>query len=524
MKLENANKRINEHGIIIAMTGTSGNMGKEALRQTLESEKVKKVKILLTEKPRNTVYARKLKKKYGSRIEIMRGDIAEKKLCEKLTEGTELVVNMAAVIPPKSDHNEEESFACNVKGAKNMTDAIKGMEKQAVFVHISSVAVYGNRDMKHPYGRVGDPLIPSPYDNYARHKCIAERYVMESGLESWCILRQTAMLHPNMLKNNIKDGLMFHTPFNAPLEWVSARDSGYLIKKIAEAVANGETEKFARRVFNICGGSKNRITGYETFEEGFSIIGGTPEKYLEPSWHATRNFHGMWFCDDELEEMFGYERDTTEKYWKEIKKRHPLYGLAKIIPAEVIKEIVFRPLLKDENAPNEWRKRGFSGKVFAYFGKEGLEDKRNWETEYIEAKQKGYTEKKAGVTDIRGMLLNHGYDESKPMSEWDIEDMKKAAEFRGGKCLSETMVKGDVYTKLEWECHDGHRFSATPYTVLKGGHWCEECEGKWDYDRQAKFSPFIAQIWYDTHEKDENMNYYYDEKGIPQCEETREAA
>ena len=331
MKLENSNKRINEHGIIIAMTGTSGNMGKEALRQTLESESVKKVKILLTEKPRNTVYARKSKKKYGSRIEIVRGDIAEKELCKKLTEGTELVVNMAAVIPPKSDHNEEGSFACNVKGAKNMTDAIKGMEKQAVFVHISSVAVYGNRDMKHPYGRVGDPLIPSPYDNYARHKCIAERYVMESGLESWCILRQTAMLHPNMLKNNIKDGLMFHTPFNAPLEWVSARDSGYLIKKIAEAVANGETEKFARRVFNICGGSKNRITGYETFEEGFSIIGGTPEKYLEPSWHATRNFHGMWFCDDELEEMFGYERDTTEKYWKEIKNSHPIYGLAKIL-------------------------------------------------------------------------------------------------------------------------------------------------------------------------------------------------
>ena len=147
MKLENSNKRINEHGIIIAMTGTSGNMGKEALRQTLESEKVKKVKILLTEKPRNTVYARKLKKKYGSRIEIVRGDIAEKELCKKLTEGTDLVVNMAAVIPPKSDHNEEESFACNVKGAKNMTDAIKGMEKQAVFVHISSVAVYGNRDM-----------------------------------------------------------------------------------------------------------------------------------------------------------------------------------------------------------------------------------------------------------------------------------------------------------------------------------------------------------------------------------------
>ena len=61
------------------------------------------------------------------------------------------------------------------------------------------------------------------------------------------------------------------------------------------------------------------------------------------------------------------------------------------------------------------------------------------------------------------------------LSELGIEDMRQAAEFRGGKCLSATMTKGDLATKLEWECAFGHRFSASPALILLGGHWCEEC-------------------------------------------------
>ena len=87
--------------------------------------------------------------------------------------------------------------------------------------------------------------------------------------------------------------------------------------------------------------------------------------------------------------------------------------------------------------------------------------------------------------------------------------MRQAAAFRGGKCISETMTKGDLYTKLEWECHDGHRFWSSPYTILKGGHWCPECcqPAPWNFDALAKKIPFFAQVWYDTHDKDEDKFY-----------------
>lgn len=38
-----------------------------------------------------------------------------------------------------------------------------------------------------------------------------------------------------------------------------------------------------------------------------------------------------------------------------------------------------------------------------------------------------------------------------------IEDMQKLAEKRGGKCLSTEYA----YTKLEWECDEGHTWLMT---------------------------------------------------------------
>ncbi len=108
------------------------------------------------------------------------------------------------------------------------------------------------------------------------------------------------------------------------------------------------------------------------------------------------------------------------------------------------------------------------------------------------------------------MKLDHGYDESKPKFQLDIDDMKFAARFRGGKCLSIHMIKGDLKTKLKWECAFGHEFKGSPRLILLGGHWCPECEAPpWNYSKIAKKNPFFAQVWYPIHSKDESG--YYEE-------------
>lgn len=266
-------------GKVVALTGASGNMGLETLAQLMQSDVVDKIKVLLLKEHREKKDAKVWKRRYGARIEIVFGDIAETEDCRKLVAGSDYVLNLAAVIPPTADHYPVETDRCNRIGAKNIVDAVSEIkENQPKLVHISTVAIYGNRNYKHPWGRVGDPLISSTYDEYSASKIKGERYVIDSDVVNWAVLRQTGMLHSKMLSNNMKDGLMFHTCFNAPIEWVTARDSGLLMRRLVEKDASGQLEsKFWKKCYNIGGGACNRVTGYDTFDEGFKIIGGSAQ-------------------------------------------------------------------------------------------------------------------------------------------------------------------------------------------------------------------------------------------------------
>lgn len=263
------------------------------------------------------------------------------------------------------------------------------------------------------------------------------------------------------------------------------------------------------------------MTGYDTYAKLLTTIGCDIEKVMNPGWNSIRNFHGLWFADgDELNDLFDFQHDTIDEFCEAIVKKFPFYKAAKIVPSKVISSIGFKRLLKHINSPLEWVKKEDKGRVRAFFGSpDNLKCMvKSWNKFPVLAKGEvadGNIDYDAirKTENLRkyGFLLNHGYDETKPDSELDIEDMRGAAEYRGGKCLSGSMIKGDLYTKLEWECHDGHKFWASPYTVLKAGHWCPVCcqPEPWDFDRLAKFMPFYAQVWYDSHAREENTEYFF---------------
>lgn len=511
----------------VAMTGVSGHMGAEALEQSVGLDGVEWVRVLLTPKKRNFRLAKHLKRRYGARLQVIFGDLSDPSVCERLVADTDYVINMAAVIPPRSDAAPQESERCNFLGAKALTDAVKAMPRQAKFLHTSTIALYGCRNEKHPFCRVGDPLVISPYDFYSLHKLYGERYVLEAGLEHFVVLRQTAMLYPAMLRCNMSDGLMFHTCLNSPLEWVSARDSGYLIRRILERDGAGEVDFFSNRVYNLGGGAHGRQTGYDTFRVGFAVMGGSPEAFFRPEWLAARNFHGVWLADgDALQSLFSYQRDGVEEVWRDIAARHRIYRLARLIPPKLITSTFFRRLLSHPNSPMRWKREGDRARVFAFYGspdgKAGIPQR--WEDVPLMAK--GDFGDYDALRDERraaaeGGLLSHGFDDAKPPETWTAQDCAAAAAFRGG-AFEEPSFAG-AYAPARWRCHAGHRFAATPYTVMGAGHWCPECAPRpWDFDAQAKHNPFYAQVWYDTHARDEDVVYDVDAQGRAVMHHTEE--
>lgn len=503
----------------VALTGASGNMGRATLKELAESPVVGQIRILLLPGVKEGRFAAAVTKQYGEKVVVLRGNLSDQTACRTLLEGVDYLLHLAAVIPPLSDHKPKLAMECNLIGTRNLIAVLQD-KPNVGFVHISSVAVYGHRNYRHPWGRVGDPLLPSVYDVYAQTKMFAERDVMESGLPKWAVLRQTAMLHNRMLSDNMRDGLMFHTVLNVPLEWVTAEDSGYLMRRIVEKDLAGEAEGFWRQCYNIGGGAANRYTGYDTFDEGFRMIGGSAERFIRPKWCSIRNFHGLWFADsDRLNRLFGYQRQSVSDFWQQIAKSHPYFRLARILPPGIIRKLAIERLLKDENAPDRWVRQGLEGKVKAFFGsRENLNCiEGGWERYPVLCKGQiadgdiDYEElrKDDGLRE-RGLLLPHGFDDTKPLADITAEDLRSAAAWRGGQCLIEGEGTVDLYSPVEWRCAEGHTFRMTPYAVLYGGHWCSVCyrQGVWDFDLLAKRNPYFAAVWYDSHARNENVRYF----------------
>ena len=506
--------------ITVAMTGASGNMGQAVVRETMALPFVK-LKLLLLDGKRERRLAKKWQAAYGDRVEVFYGNMKEAEDCRTLVDKADYVVNMAAIIPPMADKRPDLAYDVNVTGVKNLVDAIEASTVQAKLIHISTVAIYGNRNHIHPWGRVGDPLLPSAYDEYGTGKLIGERYVLDSNVRTWAILRQTGMLYEKLLMANISDGLMFHTCLNVPIEWVTDTDSGVLIKNIIAKDYHQHQKDFWLNVYNIGGGAAYRTTGFETFDMGFGMIGGSVEKFMKPNWHATRNFHCMWFADsDELEKRFHFRSGSLAGFWDDVKDKNKYFALAKLLPPSAISAMVIKPLLKDANAPYRWVQEGNEGRTNAFFGsrEEWEAIGEDWDNFAVWNKNQmpGHEyEREKDVAYAEQCKLSHGYDEDKPLEQLSLEDLQSAAAFRGGDVLESEFKAGDWYTKVDWTCAEGHVFSASPYTVLKAGHWCPHCirQSRWNFDSLAKNNPFYRQVWYDTHDQEENNLYYIDESG-----------
>ena len=468
----------------VFLTGATGVMGSAGLAELFARRDEFDITVLVRDTKRN----RQKLSKYGDAIRIVWGDLMNYEDVLNATSGADYVLHVGGMVSPRADYKPKSVLKVNVAAAENVVKAVKAQPNSddIKVVYIGSVAQTGDRREPLHWGRTGDPIFPSIFDYYAISKCRAERIFAESGLKHWVSLRQSGILYPAILKN--MDPIMFHVPIRGVLEWATVEDSGRLL---ANVCGDDVPEEFWCKFYNIGSGAEYRLTNYD-FECYLlkSINCPAPEKIFDVKWFATHNFHGQYYLDsDKLEKYLHFRANVpVAEYFSQMASTLPkFYKLAKIAPAFVIKPFM-RMIASDKIFGTlGWLKTGNEQRIKAYFGsREEREKIGSWE-EMRDIHLSG--EEKAE-------RLSHGYDESKPLAELDIEDMRQAAAFRGGKCLSETMVKGDLATKLEWECAFGHHFEASPALVLLGGHWCEECmPAPWRFDEEAARNPFFAQVW-----------------------------
>ena len=468
----------------IFLTGATGTMGWTGLQELLKRPDQYDITVLARSSQKNK---QKLAP-YENNIHIVWGDLVNYEDVLKGVTGADYVLHVGGMVSPKADYYPQETLRVNVAAANNVVNAILAQPNRDDIkaVYIGSVAETSDRNEPVHWGRCGDPVFASAFDYYAVSKIAAERIFAESGLRQWVSLRQSGILYPAILKNF--DPIMFHVPIRGMLEWATVEDSGRLLERVCRDSVPAE---FWNRFYNISSGPQYRMTNYE-FETRVlkAVHCPGPEKIFDANWFALKNFHGHYYLDADILEYYLHFRANIplDDYFQQMSDGLPKYfHLAKVAPASVIKAATRMLAHKKTYGTQYWIQQHDEARIRTYFGSieqwRAIPDWKDWDlSEPVGADQ--------------ARQIEHGNDETKPLSQLTVEELQSAATFRGGRLVSET-YSGDPSEQLTWECHQGHKFEASPKLVLEGGHWCPDCmSDHWEgFTDVAKHNPFFAQVY-----------------------------
>jgi nucleoside-diphosphate-sugar epimerase len=282
----------------VLLTGAFGNVGSSTLREMVRRDHTIRCFDLKTKANQKTA------RSFGDRIEVVWGDIMRQDDVMRAVADRDLIIHLAAIIPPMSEAKPEMAREVNVGGTRNVLTAAKSLSRRPKFIYASTVSLFGLTQDQPAPRTVDDPIRPT--DNYTHHKAECEGMIKESGL-GWAVLRFGAVLSLAVLGSI--DPLMFEVPLNNRMEFVHTYDVGLAL---ANAVSSDE---IWGKVLLIGGGSKCQIHQRDILKgalEGMGI-GMLPEEAF-----TSKPFYVDWMDTSESQRLLKYQRHTYDDYVRHV--------------------------------------------------------------------------------------------------------------------------------------------------------------------------------------------------------------
>ena len=287
----------------VLLTGASGTIGTEIMKQLAQSDNVR-----LTVFDIKNARTKKLFAPYERTVDIIWGNISNAEDLKNIPQNLDVVIHLAAIIPPLSDEKPELSRKVNITGTQNLIQQLEKTSPNAFLLYSSSIAVYGDH-VQNPFISVHEPLNAGKDDIYAQSKIECEKLIQRCGLD-WSVFRLTAIM-----KNHKISKLMFHMPLSTIMEICTPPDTA---RAFVQAI--GHRNELTGKVFNLGGGKSCYITYREFLNRSFQIYGLGKADFPEHAF-AERNFHcGMYVDGDELENILHFRNDTIDTYFEDQKR------------------------------------------------------------------------------------------------------------------------------------------------------------------------------------------------------------
>lgn len=277
----------------VLLTGAFGNIGSNTLRELIKNGHTVTCFDL---KNRRTV---KMWRRFKNCMKTIWGDIRNREDVSDAVKDQDVVLHLAAIIPPRSEIETDVSEETNITGTRNLIHAIKALSRPPRLLFTSSVSVFGRKIDTPPPRKVGEEL--SPTDNYSRHKIICEDMILNSGL-TYCILRCPAM--PSLESMSI-DPLMFDISLDTRIEFLDPRDAG---SAIANTVISDEVWG---KIMLLGGGENEQYTYCEYVGKTLDSVG---IGRLPCEAFGTEPFYTDWVDSDESQRLLSYQRHTLDDF------------------------------------------------------------------------------------------------------------------------------------------------------------------------------------------------------------------
>ncbi len=288
----------------VLVTGACGNVGYEVLKQLVQQKSQFDISVFDLKNLKNE----RLLNKFKNDVHIHYGDITQYEDVSKAVKNQDVVIHLAALIPPLAYDQKSLARKINVEGTTMLVQCLEKYAPHAFLLYSSSVAVYGDR-LKNIHIRVTDPIQPATNDNYADTKIEAEKIITNSKLK-WSIFRLSAIMGAG---NHQISYIIFLMPLDTPMEITTPEDT-------ARAFVNAIQNQIKNKIFNLGGGVQNRILYKDLLKKNFDLYGLGNLDFPEQAF-ALNNYHCGYYADgDNLENILHFRKDNLESYFKKVKE------------------------------------------------------------------------------------------------------------------------------------------------------------------------------------------------------------
>lgn len=311
----------------VLLTGAFGNIGSNTLRELIkQGHQV----TCLDLKNKATLRSAK---RFKDKVKLLWGDVRNREDIAVALKDQDVVIHLAAIIPPRSEMEPQLAEDTNIGGTRNLIEALKGLADPPRLIFTSSVSVFGRKFNEPPPRRVGESLQPS--DNYSRHKIICEEMITQSGLE-WSILRCPAM--PSLQDMGL-DPIMFKISLDTRIEFLDPRDAGLALANAASS------EEVWGKILLLGGGPDCQFSYCDYVGKTLEAvgIGRLPCEAFGPE-----PFYTDWMDSEETQRILQYQRHSLDDYLETFKanlgfKRHLISLLRPLVRRAILKHSPYLP-------------------------------------------------------------------------------------------------------------------------------------------------------------------------------------